>query len=148
MSIDGHGSEYGEALEETGITRQDANRWQLEAALPEEQFDQFIAETKAKAEELTSKGVLALAELERFCPRCYGIEMQRREVEDLRRRRKAHRDDVSTEEIRKAQAKARQMLDAHPKCRRCGVLFGGEHLFHDTGWRICQACRWEQKGKD
>jgi N6-adenosine-specific RNA methylase IME4 len=36
-------------------------RWQLEAEIPEETFEQFIAETKAKSEELTSKSILSLA---------------------------------------------------------------------------------------
>ena len=61
MSNVGHDSAYGEALKNIKITRQDANRWQLEATIPEETFEQFIAETKAKSEELTSKGALTLA---------------------------------------------------------------------------------------
>jgi N6-adenosine-specific RNA methylase IME4 len=61
MSNAGHDSAYGEALKKIEITRQDANRWQLEATIPEDTFEQFIAETKTKSEELTSKGVLALA---------------------------------------------------------------------------------------
>ena len=86
----------------------------------------------------------ALSELETFCPRCYEIELQRRWVEELRERRKAERGGVSVEEIRKAEAKARRMLQAHPKCRFCQVLFGGEHLFRNAGRRVCQACRKER----
>lgn len=61
MSNVGHGSEYGEALYELKTTRQDAHRWQIESSVPEEVFERYITQTKAKSEEITSKGVLALA---------------------------------------------------------------------------------------
>jgi N6-adenosine-specific RNA methylase IME4 len=61
MSNVGHGSEYGETLNELKTTRQDAHRWQIESSVPEEVFERYITQTKAKSEELTSKGVLALA---------------------------------------------------------------------------------------
>jgi len=61
MSNNGHGSEYGETLKELKTTRQDAQRWQLESSIPEEKFEQFITETKANAEELTSHAAIAFA---------------------------------------------------------------------------------------
>jgi len=48
-------------LAEVGIDRNDSPKFRLLARLPEEIFEQFITETKAKSEELTSKGALALA---------------------------------------------------------------------------------------
>ena len=48
-------------LEDFGITKIESHRWQLEAGIPEDTFEQFIAETKARTEELTSRGALALA---------------------------------------------------------------------------------------
>lgn len=48
-------------LKEIGISEIQSHRWQLEAEIPEETFEQFITETKAGAEELTSRGVLAIA---------------------------------------------------------------------------------------
>lgn len=47
--------------EELGLTRLQSHRWQLEAEIPEEKFEQFIAETKAQADELTSRAALGLA---------------------------------------------------------------------------------------
>ncbi|MBA7673601.1 hypothetical protein ES703_81804 [subsurface metagenome] len=44
-----------------GITRIQSHRWQLEAEIPEENFEQFIAETKAATEELTSRAALSIA---------------------------------------------------------------------------------------
>lgn len=49
------------SYKELGIERIQAMRWQLEAEIPEEVFERFAAETKAKREELTSRGVLAIA---------------------------------------------------------------------------------------
>ena len=48
-------------LTDLGIDRHQSHRWQLEAGLPEEIFEQHIAEVKASGEELTSIGVLQLA---------------------------------------------------------------------------------------
>jgi N6-adenosine-specific RNA methylase IME4 len=48
-------------LEDLGISKIQSHRWQLEADIPEEKFEQFIAETKAKADELTSRAALGLA---------------------------------------------------------------------------------------
>jgi len=102
---------------------------------------------KAQGNDVPNPAEKALADLERFCQRCYEIELQRRQVEELRRRRKADRGAVTVEDLRKAEGKARRMLQAHPKCRYCHVLFGGQHLFHNTGRRVCQACRRERDGK-
>lgn len=46
---------------ELGIEKTQAMRWQLEAEIPEEKFEQFIAETKAKSEEITSRAALGIA---------------------------------------------------------------------------------------
>jgi len=46
---------------ELGIEATQAMRWQAEAEIPEERFEQFIAETKARAEELTSRATLSMA---------------------------------------------------------------------------------------
>ena len=48
-------------LADAGIDRNDSPKFRLMARIPEETFEQFITETKAKSEELTSKGFLALA---------------------------------------------------------------------------------------
>lgn len=53
--------ETAPTYEELGITRLQSHRWQLEASVPEEKFEQFIAETKAATEELTSQAALGLA---------------------------------------------------------------------------------------
>lgn len=60
-SNDGQGSEYRAVLDDTATTRQDANRWQRIAELPDEPFEQFVAETKAEHKELTTAAVLAFA---------------------------------------------------------------------------------------
>lgn len=44
-----------------GIEKTQAMRWQLEAEIPESKFEQFIAETKAAGEELTSIAAIAIA---------------------------------------------------------------------------------------
>lgn len=54
MSSVGHGSPYAAALDESGTTRQDANRWQQVAEVPEDQFDGYLS----KAPELTTSGLL------------------------------------------------------------------------------------------
>lgn len=57
MSNVGHGSEYARVLEETSTSRQTAVRWQQEAAIPEDKFNEYIAENKAERE-LTTNGLL------------------------------------------------------------------------------------------
>lgn len=52
-------------LKEIGITKTQSSRWQQAASLPEETFEQHIAEKKAKKEELTSAGVRRLVKKER-----------------------------------------------------------------------------------
>jgi N6-adenosine-specific RNA methylase IME4 len=44
-----------------GITHAQSHRWQLEASLPEDEFERHVAETKAEGQELTSASVLRLA---------------------------------------------------------------------------------------
>ncbi len=58
MSNAGRDSEYATVLEETDTTRQAAARWQKIAALPDDQFEEYIAETKAERAELTTTGIL------------------------------------------------------------------------------------------
>lgn len=58
LSTIGQGSEYATVLEETDTTRQAAARWQKIAALPDDQFEEYIAETKAERAELTTTGIL------------------------------------------------------------------------------------------
>lgn len=48
-------------LEDLGISKIQSHRWQLEAGVPEEQFEQWLAEIKARKEELTSVGLRNLA---------------------------------------------------------------------------------------
>lgn len=48
-------------LNELDITPMQSHRWQLEAEIPEDKFEQFIKETKESAEELTSKAALRIA---------------------------------------------------------------------------------------
>lgn len=49
-------------LAELGISKQQSYRWQLEAELPEEKFEQLITETKSAQDELTSKAILRAAQ--------------------------------------------------------------------------------------
>lgn len=55
-------SEYRAVLDETGTTRQDANRWQQIASLPQELYDRHKQDVKSKRKELTTRNVLKLAE--------------------------------------------------------------------------------------
>jgi hypothetical protein len=48
-------------LKDLGISHQQSHRWQREAAVSEVDFEQFVQETKAKQQELTSAGLLDLA---------------------------------------------------------------------------------------
>ena len=52
---------YTEILKQNEIAPVTAHRWQIEAEIPEERFEQFIAETKAAADELTSRAALGIA---------------------------------------------------------------------------------------
>jgi len=52
-------------LPDLGITRMQASRWQTEAKLPEEDFEQYIAKTKASGAELTSAAVYKRAQKHR-----------------------------------------------------------------------------------
>lgn len=63
-------TEYRAVLEDTGTPYQAAHRWQKIAALPDETFEQFIAETVERRAELTTTGALRIAkELEREAKR-------------------------------------------------------------------------------
>lgn len=48
-------------LSDLGISRIQSHRWQLEARVPEDVFEQHISQVKAQKEELTSRGLLKLA---------------------------------------------------------------------------------------
>lgn len=50
-------------LADLGIERMQSSRWQMIAEMPEEQFEQHIAETKADGKELTEAGLLRAARL-------------------------------------------------------------------------------------
>lgn len=52
---------FEDALRELEIPRSTAYRWQAEATVPEDVFEQYIAEVKAEGQELTSAGLLTLA---------------------------------------------------------------------------------------
>lgn len=67
-------SEYREVLEDTGTTRQTAARWQKIAALTEDQFENYIADTKDERAELTTAGVLRF---EREIARAAVVEQMR-----------------------------------------------------------------------
>lgn len=49
-------------LDSLGISKFQSHRWQIEASLPEERFEQHIAKTKANKKELTSAGLYRLAQ--------------------------------------------------------------------------------------
>lgn len=49
-------------LSDLGISRFQSSRWQKEAGVPEEDFEQYVAKTKAKKEEITSTGLQKLAD--------------------------------------------------------------------------------------
>lgn len=71
-----------EVLREAGIDRKQANRWEAEAAIPEEVFEQHIAQTKAECKELTSAGVLELAKQQKREARKRAADAQRQQVLD------------------------------------------------------------------
>lgn len=54
-------SQYGAVLNENDINRQTAHRWQTVASIPEDVFEQHLAETKADGDELSTAGLLRVA---------------------------------------------------------------------------------------
>jgi len=54
-------SEYAATLESVGATRFDANRWQKAAEIPEEKFQQYVAQTNDSRDEITTTGFLRSA---------------------------------------------------------------------------------------
>ena len=54
-------SEYVQAYESAGATRQDANRYQNVASIPYEIFEEFVEETKNNGHELTTNKALKVA---------------------------------------------------------------------------------------
>lgn len=57
----GRSSEYSRTLQESGITTQDASRWMQVASVPEEQFREYIEDTKQAGKELATSSVVKLA---------------------------------------------------------------------------------------
>lgn len=51
-------------LASRGIDKRDASKWQAIAAIPEERFEAFVDETRAKGERITSSAPLKLAKLD------------------------------------------------------------------------------------
>ena len=49
------------SLNDIGVGRMQSSRWQLEASLPDDIFEEYITEVKSKPDELTSAGVIRLA---------------------------------------------------------------------------------------
>lgn len=52
-------------LKDLGISKFQSHRWQAEAAVPEEVFEQYVTKTKAKGGELTSAGLYHIAKEEK-----------------------------------------------------------------------------------
>lgn len=58
VSNNGHDTEYKIVLEETNTSRQDANRFEKIASIPEEKYKAIVAETKEAKKELTTAALL------------------------------------------------------------------------------------------
>lgn len=69
-------SEYADAIEDAGITYQDANRWQQIATVPEEKFSEFIEHAKKIGKEITTNGVLKIAKEEHNRPEVKQAKMR------------------------------------------------------------------------
>lgn len=54
-------SEYKEALDTSGVSYQDAGRWMQLASVPENQFNEYIEDTKQAGKEITTSAVVKLA---------------------------------------------------------------------------------------
>ncbi len=62
LNQDGIVSEYKEVLTENDIAPTTAHRWQTVATVPEEVFEQHLAEVKADGDELSTAGLLRVAQ--------------------------------------------------------------------------------------
>lgn len=62
LSNNGQSSPYAATLADTDTTRQQANRWQTVARLPEEKFEAYIEETIEAGNEVTTAGALRIAQ--------------------------------------------------------------------------------------
>jgi N6-adenosine-specific RNA methylase IME4 len=80
-------SEYKATLDETETNRQTANRWQAIAEVPEDAFEQHIAEVQAEDAELTSASVLRVA------------EQLRREAEAMRHEEERRQNAAKLEQV-------------------------------------------------
>ena len=60
-NVGDHRSEYTQALKDSGMSGQDARRWQTIAKMPEEEFEREIQQTKNNSNELTSSRILQKA---------------------------------------------------------------------------------------
>lgn len=75
-----------EVLQEAGIDVKTATRWEAEAAIPDEVFEAYVAETKGEGKELTSAGLLQIAK-----------QQKRAEREDKREQRRQTNADKAIE---------------------------------------------------
>jgi len=57
LSNVGQSSEYAKVLEESGTSRQDANRWQTIAIMPEDKFEDHIKQRRDGGQELTTAAI-------------------------------------------------------------------------------------------
>ena len=64
----------GTSLQDTGIARTSAYRWQLMSSLPKEQVKEYLGDTSLESREVTSAGILRLAQT-------YIAEQKRDEVD-------------------------------------------------------------------
>lgn len=77
MSSVGHvSSPYAATLAEVNATRQDANRWQDVAELPDDAFEGYIAETREARQEITTTGALRVGRV---------MDLERRKADILER---------------------------------------------------------------
>ncbi len=67
------GQGKGDVLSPLGIEKHESSRWQKVAAVPEREFDAYVAQTKAEGRELTSSGVRKLAKQSATEQRIYDV---------------------------------------------------------------------------
>lgn len=84
-----------------------------------------------------SESHLALENLKVFCPLCYEYECQKTEAD---RGYKALTKTKAFCEWKEAKKELLKLRNAHPKCKRCSLLFGKQHLGVDQGDGECQYC--------
>jgi hypothetical protein len=65
-------NEYRSVLTENEVTPSTAHRWQFEATVPDELFEEYVAEVKADQREVTSSGLRTVVWRYRPCMICPG----------------------------------------------------------------------------